>query len=251
MANVEKYHHQEIPMLLGHIGRAFEHSSNPEIDISRRSENYSLAPDRGNLTPYEYYQKRLGEVYIYDPARLHRDLNTCFSWVITLPKEITSPTDETRFFETVSEFMLNRYGRANCCALEVHRDESTPHMHAVFIAATKNNMQSHEHPQTDKLACKEIINRAELRSFHSALQQFLDTHQVKGQVLTGVTAGTNRSIKELKRDSLSDLRAENNRLREVEAKYNELLQTRNIEHERSRWDRQPDIEPASERRRFW
>lgn len=222
---------------LRHNNREIQHSSNSDIDPARSADNDDLTPDHDGLSPYEYYKARMAELYIFDPRRT--DINTAFGWVVTLPIEISDPVEEQQFFAAVADFLKERYGPQNCVSITVHRDEGgQPHLHYIGIPAVANNMRSEEHPQTEKLSCKEVINRAELRVFHSDLQKYLDEHGVNAQVHTGVAGGNNRTVEQLKRETAADLRAEIDRLHEVERNYNTMLQERTMQqHERSRWDR--------------
>ena len=237
MASVEKFRAAAVLQEIRHNHREIQHSSNQDIDPSRSANNDDLTPDHGGLTPYEYYKSRLGELYIYDPRR--DDINTLFGWVVTLPREVSASDEEQRFFAAVANFLSDRYGPENAVSITIHRDEGgQPHLHYLGIPAVKNNMRGPDHPQAEKLSCKEVINREELRKFHSDLQAYLDEHGIKAQVKTGVTGGKNRTVEQLKRESAADLRAEVDRLQEIERKYNELLQDREL----SRWDRSPDID---------
>lgn len=247
MASVEKFHAAAVLQELRHNHREIRNSSNPDIDPSKSAANdYSFAPDHAGLTPYQYYKQRLNELYIFDPKR--KDINTAFGWVVSLPEEIVDPETEQIFFSAVRDFLLQRYGPENAVSITVHRDEGgQPHLHYIGIPAVANNMRSKEHPQPEKLSCKEVINRKELIAFHPELQQYLEEHGVPGRVHTGITAGHNRTVTELKRETIAKLRAENERLRDVEKKYEALLRERSTDREQSRWDRR---DTTRERGRF-
>ena len=238
MASVVKFHAAAVSQELRHNNREILHSSNPDIDPSRSADNDDLTPDHGGMSPYEYYKSRLNELYIYDPRRT--DINTAFGWVVTLPRDISDPENEQRFFEAVADFLEDRYGPENCVSVTIHRDEGgQPHLHYIGIPAVANNMRDEDHPQAEKLSCKEVINRAELRTFHADLQKYLDEHGIDAKVHTGVTGGNNRTVDDLKRETAAELRAEIDRLQEIERKYNELLQERSVP-ERSRWNQEID-----------
>lgn len=223
-----------------HNNREIQHSSNPDIDPGKSADNDDLTPDHGGLSPYEYYKQRLDEIYVYDRNR--KDINTAFGWIVTLPAEVSDTEIEQRFFETVSDFLLERYGRENCVSITVHRDEAgQPHLHYIGIPVVENHMRSSEHPEEERLCCKEVINRRELQQFHPALQKYLDDSGLDVQVHTGVTGGQNRTVETLKRESVAELRAEVVRLREVERRYNELLEERS--RSESRWDTEENRDP--------
>lgn len=238
MASVEKFSAQAVLQELRHNHREIAHSSNTDIDPARSADNdYSLTPDHDGLTPFQYYRKRIAELYVYDPKR--KDINTAFGWIVTLPKEITDPGDQQRFFSATADFLKDRYGEINTISIAIHRDESgQPHLHYIAIPAVANNLKSPDHPQEEKLCCKAVINRKELRSFHHDLQDYLTNHDIAAAVHTGVTAGHNRTVKELKHATMAELRAEVQRLQDVERQYKELLHETN----RSRWDRSREQE---------
>ena len=60
MASVEKWGMggTEVLQKLRHSSREIKHPSNPDIDPARTNLNYSLSPDHGGRTDYEYYQER-------------------------------------------------------------------------------------------------------------------------------------------------------------------------------------------------
>lgn len=237
MASVQKFKKSAaVERIAGHMDRTNHNPSNKDIDPARRDYDVDLTPDHGGLSPYDYYTARLSELYIFDPHR--DDIVTLYGWVVTLPREVTNPAEEQRFFLAVADFLMERYGKENTVSITIHRDETTPHLHYLGIPAVENNMRGPDHPQAEKLCCKEVINREELRKFHSDLQDYLDKLGIDAQVKTGVTGGKNRTVEQLKRETAADLRAEVDRLQEIERKYNELLQDR----ERSRWDRSQDID---------
>jgi hypothetical protein len=236
MASVQKFRATAVLHELRHNHREIKQSSNPDINSEQSVYNDDLTPNHNGLSPYEYYKKRLHELYIYDPRR--KDINTAFGWIVTLPQEVTSLEAERTFFRAVSDFLTHRYGLENTVSITIHRDESgQPHLHYIGIPAVANNMQNVNHPQSEKLSCKEVINRNELRSFHRELQTYLDNCHVDAKVHTGITAGNNRTVQQLKRETTANLRAEVERLKEIEHKYNELLRQQSLQKQHNRWER--------------
>lgn len=234
MASVQKFRAAGVAQELRHNLRETQHCKcNPDIDPEREQYNdYNLGPDR-SCTPYQYYKQRLDELYIYDRSR--KDINTAFGWIVTLPAEVTDLETEQRFFETVSDFLLDRYGPENCVSIAVHRDEAgQSHLHYIGIPVVENNMRSPDHPEEEKLCCKEVINRRELQQFHPDLQKYLSDAGLDVQVHSGVTAGQNRTVDDLKRDTIQELQAEVERLKDIERKYNELLEDRS--RTKNRWE---------------
>ena len=55
----------------------------------------------------------------------------------------------------------------------------------------------------EKICANDVLNKAELRNFHSALQKYLLDHGVQANILTGITKtqGGNRTVRELKQEN--------------------------------------------------
>ena len=70
------------------------------------------------------------------------------------------------FFQSATDFLIQRIGRENIVSAVVHMDERTPHMHLIFVPLTKDN----------RLCAKEILgNRVDL----SRWQDDFHTHMVQ------------------------------------------------------------------------
>ena len=191
MASVEKFELQSIRQHLRHIERETENPSNPDIDRTRASMNYSLHPERG-MHSYDYFKKRMGELHY----QKRDDLKAMCGWVVTLPTDVPKEREED-FFLCVYRFLCDRYGEENCISCCVHYDESgQPHLHFYFIPTA----ESEKHGL--KISAKERLTRAELRNFHPDMQRALRNAGVPGSVNTGITAkqGGNRSVRELKKE---------------------------------------------------
>ena len=88
----------------------------------------------------------------------------------------------------------------------VHMDETTPHMHFLFIPIVDDKKWNEKHPDKEprvKVCAKELMNMTEMNVFHRVLQEYMDQHSQKGlfPVLNGTTIGGNRTIAELKAKS--------------------------------------------------
>lgn len=204
MAHVEKFTKEA----LGHLCRHFERGtgkdgkpirySNQEIDVSRSHLNYNLAPQRTNQL--EFIKQRCGEVYCLNRA----DVNVLCSWAVTEPQQLPEEERE-RFFRSVYQFMENRYGKENVVSAYVHMDETTPHIHFAFVPITFDDKKNRY-----TVSAKKLINKKELQTFHTDLQEHLDK-EFKGRlnkeayaVINGSTAEGNLSLKEFKRLKASE-----------------------------------------------
>lgn len=193
MAHVQKF----AMAAVGHMCNHFERTGNAErsnvnIDSERTGLNYNLAPAR-EQSQVDFIRQRISEVKCQKRA----DVKVMCDWVITIPKDFQAahPDREREFFERSYEFLEQRYGAANVISAYVHKDEITPHMHFAFVPVTTDKRKGIE-----KVSAKEVLTRADLRTFHNDLQEHLErTLGVEVNVQNEATKDGNKAIAELKR----------------------------------------------------
>ena len=193
MASVKKFTESAVVNQLRHIERTIAHPENMDIEKDRTVQNYSLLPQR-EISSYEYYRQRKRELYCYNRA----DVKVMAGWIVTAPKDLPMSEME-KFFNVTYEFLSERYGEKNCVQAVVHNDEGgQPHIHFLFIPAAADKKHGGE-----KICANDVLNKAELRNFHSALQKYLLDHGVQANILTGITKtqGGNRTVRELKQEN--------------------------------------------------
>lgn len=193
MASVKKFTESAVVNQLRHIERTIAHPENMDIEKDRTVQNYSLLPQRG-ISSYEYYRQRKSELYCYNRA----DVKVMAGWIVTAPKDLPMSEME-KFFNVTYEFLSERYGEKNCVQAVVHNDEGgQPHIHFLFIPAAADKKHGGE-----KICANDVLNKAELRNFHSALQKYLLDHGVQANILTGIikAQGGNRTVRELKQEN--------------------------------------------------
>lgn len=192
MASVEKFTAGAVVNQLRHIERTIANPSNLDINPNKIELNYSLAPDRG-MSSYDYFLARKSELYCYGRA----DVKVMAGWIVTAPKDL--PADQHQaFFQSTHNFLINRYGEANCIQSVVHHDESgQPHLHFCFIPTVPDSKHGGE-----KICANDVINPKELRNFHPALQRHLNADGFDINIQSGVTKaqGGNKSVWELKEE---------------------------------------------------
>lgn len=194
--HVEKYQRNAVGHMLRHYNRWVMNFSNKDIDHMRSDLNYDLAPQRG-MSDIDYYQKRLTEVKCQNRA----DVKTLCDWIITLPKMEFSEEQERRFFQESYIFMAKRYGEQNVISAWVHKDESgQPHMHFAFIPICHDKKKGIE-----KVSAKEVLTRSDLQSIHKDMNEHMQrTFGYDVGILNGATAGGNKTVMELKQQSLQN-----------------------------------------------
>ena len=222
MASVKKFAESAVVNMLRHNERAIANPTNEDIDPTRSIENYSLI-DRG-VSAYDYYKERKSELYCYNRA----DVKTLAGWIVTAPTDL--PLNEyDSFFRSVHDFLCSRYGERNCVQSIVHADESgQPHLHWLFIPTTIDLKHGGE-----KICANEVINRKDLRNFHSDLQNHITNNGIHGTVKTGITKaqGGNRTVKEMKRERQISLETSKRDLKQSRWRTQENVR----EYERERW----------------
>lgn len=194
MAHLEKFKATQVTAICKHDSRqqgdGVEHS-NESIENERTHLNYNLASEQQSLSATAFLKERLSECRVLKRA----DVNVMCSWAVTLPKDFEG--DERKFFKESYDFLCKRYGEENVVSAWVHMDENQPHLHFKFIPVTQGK------DGADKVSAKEVVNRSDLRSFHTDLQKHLENAlQCPCNVLNGATDNGNKTIQQLKAEAL-------------------------------------------------
>lgn len=195
--------------------------SNKSIDKARSQFNYNLAHEMQPLTPEEFINQRVGEV-----KHLNRkDVIQMVDWIITLPKNVLEK-DEKNFFIYTFDFVCERYGKQNVVCAWVHKDETTPHIHIAFVPVRVVD-------GIEKLDCKNIMTKLELKSFHPELGEYLEERLgYLPEIQNDATINGNRSIKELKnQEDLSLKKSLSNIHKHIDASEQIVAESEKIEFE--------------------
>lgn len=193
MAHVQKFTRGNLNGLSIHLDRKTDHHSNEEIDPTKTYLNIDLCQKEGDTL--SRLNDRLKEVY----CMKRDDVKVGCSWIVTLPKNLKEQTesDQQAFFEKTYAFLSERYGgEKNVLSAQVHLDETTPHLHFVFMPVVWD-----EKKQREKVSAKEVLNRNDLQKFHGELDTFLKKELptiYKDGILNGETIELD-SVKEIKK----------------------------------------------------
>jgi len=142
--------------------RKSDNLKNEDIDKNKTHLNYDLIKD--DRTLYRRVKDRVEEVK--GNSRLRKDSVVMCSNVITVNQHTFQEwgIDKTKlYFEAVTEFFQNEFGKENVVSAKVHLDETAPHMHLQFVPVS----------QDGKLQCKKILNRTRLDKIHTKAPKFL------------------------------------------------------------------------------
>ena len=118
-----------------HNERATENHANEDIKKELSHLNY-------NLIECPSYKKKINDElakrYKVNKS-LRKDANLCVEVIFTSDKEFfdkLTPEQERLYFEKSLEFLKEFAGEKNVISATVHKDETTPHLHAVFMPLT-------------------------------------------------------------------------------------------------------------------
>jgi hypothetical protein len=201
---IEKFLSSQLPMLLFHNYRELENTSNRDIDFSRTHLNYRLSPENessGSSGDLDYFKFRISQLHCHNRA----DVKKVCGAIVTAPRDL-NPMDNTRFFQEVYNFLSSRYGgknEENVVSAVVHLDESTPHLHYLWVPVAAINFKKSKNynGKTERICAKEVIHRKELIALHPALQKHMDKSGIKCSIITGTTKGRSRPMQQYKREA--------------------------------------------------
>lgn len=186
--HVEKYKAADVYNTLNHDLRISKNHTNEKINPELKHLNYNL---RGG-DPKQIYRERINQL----EYRKSKQTNMIASWAITLPKKLVNTPQQSQYFDEMYRFFCERYGFENVISAFVHLDETTPHMHLKFIPVMLEN-------GIEKVNAKKVVSRTELRRVHKdAEKHCIEVFGEPGLILNGATAGGNKTVTEMKLESL-------------------------------------------------
>lgn len=132
---MEKRNASNIVGMFKHNERKNENYSNEDINRELSSQNYQLI----ECDSYkEKINQEIKERYKVNKS-IRKDAVLCVETVFTSDKEFfdkLTPEQERLYFEKSVEFLKEQFGEKNIIFATVHKDETTPHLHAGFIPMT-------------------------------------------------------------------------------------------------------------------
>ncbi|MDD4494662.1 MAG: MobV family relaxase [Eubacteriales bacterium] len=105
------------------------YKSNPDIDTSRKEENYHL------VLPKQTYLREAKRLIALAGCRTRKDSTVMVETLITASPEFMNtlpPSEQREYFQRALDFLSNKIDRNNIISATIHMDEKTPHMHLVF-----------------------------------------------------------------------------------------------------------------------
>ena len=149
------YKRDNLPGLYKHTERKNTNYSNKDIDKNKSINNYSI---KKCTTTYSNAIKQLIKENDLK-CRITSYTNLVCEFIITSDKEFfeTIGEEETkRYFQTAYNFVANykELGEKYILSAKVHMDESTPHLHLVFVPVVRK-LDKKSGKTVNKIACSE------------------------------------------------------------------------------------------------
>lgn len=167
-AHMQKFKIGNLGGLQRHDERTLQRHSNPDIDVSKSSDNFSVLPLE-RLDPKRSLHKQVQETIADERVSnraVRKDAVVLTEWIISSDSTFFEglSRDETKqFFTDTYQWFANHFGVDHIPYATVHMDETTPHMHMGVIPLTNG-----------RLSAKSIFNREALRFIQADLPQKLN-----------------------------------------------------------------------------
>ncbi len=158
-----------------HNDRKAKNHSNKEIDISKSNLNYYL---KKNELSYTKEFDKLRKKYNLQGQIRSNSIIMC-EMIFTSDKEFfdTIGIEETkRYFKECYKFTCNykNLGDKNIISAVVHFDETTPHMHLIYIPVVRK--KDKDRKEIDKVCCREFWEgRDSYRNLQNAFYEYITT----------------------------------------------------------------------------
>ena len=151
----ENYKIGQLGLIYRHNERKNTNYSNKEINKNSLIKNYSI---KACNTTYQNAFKILKEKYNLK-GQIKKVSNIVCEFVITSDKDFFEKIGEEetrRYFETAYKFVANykNLGEQYILSAKVHNDESTPHMHLVYVPVVHTKDKNGK--EINKIACSEF-----------------------------------------------------------------------------------------------
>ena len=133
-----------------HVLRSRPSKSNPDIDLSKTKDNYTIIGSPENLN--EKVAKRVAELPGQKTKtgkirKLQNNAVMLYDFIITASHEDMEKWDKEvveQYFKDSVDFIKNHYGEQNIMYAQVHLDERTPHLHLGLVPEYKGKLAAYK-----------------------------------------------------------------------------------------------------------
>lgn len=147
-----------MPKLLREHDRSARTYAN-KVDLNRSHMNYTYKAQTSDEVMRKI-QKRTTE--IMDGGYVQAQTNICTEWSVFCPVPLINAGREREFFDELWKFCGERYGEENLIAGYVHMDETTPHMHMMFVPEATSRKTGKK-----TVSSASLMTKTECSSFHT------------------------------------------------------------------------------------
>lgn len=203
VCNVAKFKGGQLYGMDIHIQRKTENHSNKDIDLERSKLNYELVNGFQNQHYFTAVKNRIEQGYL-GQKQLRKDATVAVGVLVSSDKkffEELTEEQEKDFFKTAYGYLCEKYGKDNIISAKVHKDETTPHLHAIVVPLTKDG----------RLSAKELFDRKALTALHKEIPEVL---KQKG---FNIERGESSNKKHLETSEFKKIRDENKVTAEIKA----------------------------------
>lgn len=196
VCNVAKFKGGQLYGMDLHIQRKTDNHSNKDIDLSRTNLNYELVNGFQNEHYFSAVKKRIEQGYLGQKS-LRKDATLACGVLISSDKKFfdgLTEEQERDFFKIAYEHLCEVYGKENIISAKVHKDETTPHLHAIVVPLTKDG----------RLTAKELFDRKALTDLHSDIPK-----KLKQRGFNIERGEKNANVKRMETDEFKRLRDQN------------------------------------------
>ncbi len=168
------YKKDNLAGLYKHNERKNTNYSNKDINKSKSNKNYSIKECSTT------YTKAINQLMEKDnlKCRITSYTNVACEFIITSDKDFFESIGEEetkRYFQVAYDFVANykNLGENNILSAKVHMDESSPHMHLVFVPVV-HKLDKNSGKTISKIACSEYWKGQDsYRKLQDAFYQFI------------------------------------------------------------------------------
>ena len=218
----KKYKMKNLAGIYRHNERKNTNYSNKDIKMENGINNYSLKKVN---TTYEKIFNQIKEKYNLK-GQIKNVSNVMCELIITSDREFFEKIGEEetkRYFQTAFDFVAQykNLGEQYIVSAKVHMDESTPHMHLVFIPVI-HTLDKKSGKKIDKIACSEFWKG---KDSYKRLQD--DFYSYITNAGFNLERGKESNIEHLSTEKLKEITDYNNIKYELEQEETKTLETKN------------------------
>ena len=221
------YKRDNLAGLYKHNERKNTNYSNKDINKNNSINNYSIK--KCNTTYSKAIKQLINENDL--KCRITSYTNLVCEFIITSDKEFFDSIGENetkRYFQTAYDFVANykNLGEKYILSAKVHMDESTPHLHLVFVPVVSKTDKKNR-KQVNKIACSEYWKgKNSYQQLQDSFYQYIKNNQTDVDNVKTTVSSLKKLFKTYKKEIKACLKIESNKTMTAERR-NKIDQLKN------------------------